>query len=112
MPNQSVQEYRKRKQENRIEMFQLIEEWKQSGESQTSYCKNKNLYLHIFHYWLRRYKDQLRPATTGKAFIPVTIPVNEKTSGNGIEILYPNGVRVVLSKNSDLSMVRTFINMV
>ena len=93
-------------------MFELIEEWKQSGESQTVFCKNKHLSFHIFYYWLRRYKDQLRPATTGKAFIPVTIPVNGKASGNGIEINYPNGVRIVLPKNSDLSMVRAFINMV
>jgi predicted acetyltransferase len=112
MPNLSQQEYRKRKQENKIEMLQFIEEWKQSGESQTTFCKNKKLSFHIFYYWLRRYKDQSRPATTRKAFIPVTIPVNEMTSSNEIEIYYPNGVRIVLPKNSDLSMVRTFINMV
>ena len=112
MPNQSQQEYRKRKQENRINMFQLIEEWEQSGESQTSFCKNKNVSFHTFYYWLRRYKDQPQGTTTSKAFIPVTIPVNKKTSNNEIEIHYPNGVRIVLPKNSDLSMVRTFINMV
>ena len=93
-------------------MFQLIGEWEQSGESQTSFCKNKNVSFHTFYYWLRRYKDQPPVTPTSKTFIPVTIPVNEKASGNGIEIHYPNGVRVVLPKNSDLSIVRTFINMV
>jgi len=112
MPNLSQQEYRKRKQENRINMFQIIKEWEQSGESQTTFCKNKNLSFHIFYYWLRLYKDQSRHAATRKAFIPVTIPVNEMTSSNEIEIHYPNGVRIVLPKNSDLSMVRTFINMI
>jgi hypothetical protein len=112
MQNQTQQEIRNNKLENRNKMLQLIEEWKQSGESQISFCKSKNVYLHIFHYWLKRYKDQFRPVTTGKAFIPVTIPMNEKTSSNGIEIYYPNGVRIVLPKNSDLSMVRTFIKMV
>ena len=112
MQNQFQRENRNNKLENRIKMLQLIEEWKQSVESQISFCKSKNLYLHFFHYWLKRYKDQHQPVLTGKAFIPVTIPISEKTSGNGIEIHYPNGVRIVLPKNSDLSMVRAFINMV
>jgi len=110
MQNQLQQDNRNKKLDNRNKMFLLIQEWKQSGESQVSFCNRKNLHSHIFHYWLRRYKDQLNPA--GNAFIPVTIPMNEKKSYGVIELHYPNGVRVVLPKNSDLSMVRTFINMV
>jgi hypothetical protein len=110
MQNQSQQDTRIKKLNNRNRMFQLIEEWKQSGESQVSFCNRKNLYSHIFHYWYKRYKDQQSPA--GNAFIPVTIPISNKASYEGIEIHYPNGVRIVLPKNSDLSMIRTFINMV
>ena len=110
MQNQLQQEYRHKKQENRIKMFKLVEEWKQSGESQTYFCQSKNLYSHIFHYWLRRYKDQQGPTSSG--FIPVTIPISDKANYGGIEIHYPNGVRILLPKNSDLSMVRTFIKLV
>ena len=110
MQNQSQQEYRHKKLDNRNKMFQLVEEWKLSGENQISFCQNKNLHYHIFHYWLRRFKDQKSPA--GNAFIPVSIPISEQTSSSEIEILYPNGVRIVLPKHSDLSMVRTFIKMV
>ena len=93
-----------------IKMFQLIEEWKQDEESRVSFCKSKQLSIKTFTYWYKRYKEQL--SVEGNAFLPVTIPARLESSLDGIEIHYPNGVRIVLPKNSDLSMVRTFINMV
>lgn len=110
MQNESQQEYWHKKLDNRDTMFQLIKEYKQGGESQISFCQNKNLHYHIFYYWVRRYKDQQSPV--GNTLIPVTIPKSEQTSDSGIEIIYPNGVRMALPKNSDLSIVRTFIKMV
>ena len=94
----------------RINMFALVEEWQQSGLTQVVFCENKKISPNTFTNWHNKYKQQ--PNALVKAFIPVTIARNEQTSCGEIEIHYPNGVRVVLPNNSDLSMVRTFINMV
>jgi hypothetical protein len=94
----------------RIKMFALVEQWQQSGLTQVEFCKTIDICPNTFTNWHNKYKKQ--PNALVKAFIPVTIARNEQTSCGEIEIHYPNGVRVVLPKNSDLSMVRTFINMV
>ena len=96
--------------EKQAKMFALIEEWQQSGLTQVIFCESKKIAPNTFTNWHKRYKGQ--PNAIIKAFIPVTIPRNEQTSCGGIEIHYPNGVKIVLPKNSNLSMVRTFINMV
>ena len=94
----------------RIKMFAFIQEWQQSGLTQVIFCEHKKISPNTFTNWHNKYKAQ--PNALIKAFIPVTIARNEQTICGEIEIHYPNGVRVVLPKHSDLSMVRTFINMV
>jgi hypothetical protein len=96
--------------EKQAKMFALIEEWRQSGLTQVVFCEQKKIAPNTFTNWHKRYKKQ--PNALIKAFIPVTIAGTDQTSCGEIEIHYPNGVRLVLPKNSELSMVRAFINMV
>jgi transposase-like protein len=39
------------------EMLSLIREWKESGINQKDFCRQHDLTIHAFYYWLRKYKQ-------------------------------------------------------
>lgn len=90
------------------EYFPLIEKWKQSQMSQTSFCTAQNIPNHIFRYWLDKYRKQTNDAD--EKFIPIRIksPVSKITSP--LEIHYPNGVRIVVDGNMDAKLLKTLIS--
>jgi hypothetical protein len=90
------------------EYFPLIEKWKLSQMSQTSFCTAQNLPIHIFRYWLDKYRNQTND--TDDKFIPIRmkLPISKITSP--LEIHYPNGVRIVLDGNTDARLLKTLIN--
>lgn len=49
-------------EELRLEMFRLIEAWKQSGLTQHTWCKQNNITYHRFHYWYKQYRDEQSPS--------------------------------------------------
>ena len=93
----------------REEMFALIEIWKESGLSKTEFCTEQNISQPVFYYWMRRYKERKTPSMDG--FIPVCVQNEVSGSTSSIEILYPNGVRLLLPSECDLSMVRSLIGL-
>jgi len=44
--------------ELRDRMFELIEQWQQSGLSQKAFCEQHSIRYYVFHYWYRRYRKQ------------------------------------------------------
>lgn len=55
-----------------IEMFPYIESWQTSGLTQKAYCDQHNIILHVFYYWLKRYRLKQGPAAE-KGFISVSL---------------------------------------
>jgi len=90
------------------EYFPLIEKWKQSQMSQSSFCTAQNIPIHIFRYWLDKYRQQTTKADEN--FIPIRIksPISKITSS--LEIHYPNGVRILLDGNTDAKLLKTLIS--
>lgn len=79
----------------RSDMFQLIEDWKQSGLSQQAFCREKNLRYHQFHYWYKVYRDgNSNPNKDKPAFVPVHL--KEVSSARpSMELLHTGGSRIV-----------------
>ncbi|MEO9022746.1 MAG: hypothetical protein ABI237_05820 [Ginsengibacter sp.] len=80
--------------EVRQQMFQLIEQWKQSGLSQTSFCQQQPVRFHKFYYWYKCYRRQhdVREDTT-PAFVKLKI---EKPSvASSVEVHFPGGIRLL-----------------
>lgn len=81
------------------EMFPLIREWERSGLSKKEYYTRYEIEPHVFYYWLRRYREEGEPApTAGRGF--VSIEVEEGLQGEEalVEIIYPDGTRLVFKE--------------
>lgn len=44
------------KQDRAIEMYDLVEQWQQSGKSQKQFSAEHNIKLATFSYWVRKYR--------------------------------------------------------
>lgn len=80
-------------------MYAVIEQWKGSGKSQQSICKEAGISLHIFKYWLNKQRTEEaaidNTANNKGPFIPLSV---EHPAGfPDVQILYPNGVTVSCS---------------
>lgn len=88
---------------SRSEMFTIIEQWQQSGLSQTAFCRNRSLRYSSFHYWFKVYRNHHaeKPATNEVAFVPLRFetvssssPVMELVLADGKRILFYNSPTV------------------
>jgi hypothetical protein len=89
------------------EMFSLIREWKESGTNQQDFCRQHDLSMHAFYYWLRKYK-QVNTASEN-SFLPVEIRPPANGARDEIHIHYPNGVMITLDKSVSISRIRSLI---
>ncbi|MBW1612694.1 MAG: hypothetical protein JRJ57_01695 [Deltaproteobacteria bacterium] len=92
------------------EMFSLIEKWNNSGIKQKDFCDRHDLSLPTFLYWLRKYR-QAQSSAPG-SFIQVDVDTPGNTSGEDIQIHYPNGVTVSLDKRVSISRIKALIKAV
>lgn len=74
-------------------MFSLVDEYHNSGISMRDFTARKGIKLSTFTYWVRKKKRIEDPSTSG-SFIPLDFK-HPKSNSGAIEIVYPNGVRVV-----------------
>jgi transposase-like protein len=89
------------------EMFSLIRKWKESGINQKDFCRQHDLTLHAFYYWLRKYKQINVLSENG--FLPVELRPPVSDTREDIQIRYPNGVLVILDKSISISRIRALI---
>lgn len=90
--------------EKREQMLNLVSEWRESGLSQQRFCKQHNLTLGKFSYWVAQSKP--KDSSGFVALKPVPGPGSES-----LEIHYPNGVVVKLG-SIDLMVVSGLIGLV
>ena len=87
-------------------MFSLIEVWKSSGKTQKAFCQEKDLAYHKFHYWFRKYNGLNQQSSEQSPFVSIPMP----TSNTGkLEIVYPNGRRLVFHQLVDAGFLRTLL---
>jgi len=93
------------------EMFSLIRKWQNSGINQKDFCREHEITLHAFYYWLRKYKQAHQ--TTENGFVPVEIGTMVNNSRKEeIQIHYPNGVLITLDKGVSLSRIKALIKVI
>jgi len=95
--------------EVRQQMFQIIEQWKQSGVSQNAFCRQQSIRFHKFYYWYKCYRRQHDiPDENTRGFVKLEI---EKPSvASSVEIHFPGGVRVLFHEPVSSSYLKTLIN--
>ncbi len=84
------------------EMLAHVAAWKNSGKSRKTYCAEHGLNLHTMAYWCAKVRSTEVP--TG--FTPV-----ELVAGGGVEVCYPNGVRLVLPTDLPMAQVAAYVRL-
>ena len=84
-------------------MYPLVEDYLSSGLSQEQYCDTQPFTASTFGYWVRKYKQENQEsASAGFIALNPTVP-----SGQA-EMIYPNGIRVVLS-SVDVKLLKELV---
>ena len=91
-------------------MFALISSWKQSGLSQKAWCEQNQVRYYVFHYWYKRYRDEL--SDSGEpAFIPLTVkPSSSSATCANIEVVLADGKRILFHQAVSSDFLKAVIS--
>lgn len=84
------------------EMLAHVAACKNSGKSRKSYCEEHGLNPHTMAYWC---------AKAGRVDVPSGFAPVELVAGGGIEVCYPNGVRLVLPTDMPMTQVAAYVRL-
>ena len=87
------------------QMYGLVESYKSSGLSREAFCADAGVSTAKFAYWYRKYHQS---SSSSSSFIPLNL---DGVSGTGYELVYPNGVRLLLPE-LDLSVLKSLLCLV
>jgi len=94
--------------EVRERMFELIEQWQQSGLSQKAFCEQHSIRYYVFHYWYRRYRMQHVVSNNGSSFVKLQIAKPAGTSS--VEIIYPGDIRLLFHEPVSSNYLKTLMS--
>ena len=86
-----------------------IAAWEQSGQSQKSFCDQRELNYHRFGYWRRKFLEQSQAGTVQQrnAFVPVQHFQADAVSG--LSLTLPNGFVIQGIEQHNLPVVRELL---
>lgn len=90
-------------------MFSLIEVWRASGKTQQEFCQEKDIAYSKFHYWLKRYKEHNLTGDAKPGFVPVKVKNQTVVRTGALELVYPDGRRLIFHQDVDPSFLRTLL---
>ena len=91
------------------QMFSMINEWQQSSLTQKAWCEQHAMRYHVFHYWYKRYRDA-QAVDKEPGFIPLKIKPSFDTSAAHIELLLPDGKRLLFHQPVSSNYLKAVIN--
>lgn len=80
----------------------MLDDWKASGQSIATYCKDLGIAYHSFFYWQKKLSSSANP--TKKKFIKLRPP--SSSSVLSTEIIYPNGKRIFFHSPVEVSILK------
>ena len=84
------------------EMLAHVAAWKNSGKRRKSYCEEHGLNPHTMAYWCSK---------AGRVDVPSGFSPVELVVGGGVEVCYPNGVRLVLPSGMPMTQVAAYVRL-
>jgi transposase-like protein len=97
------------REEVQQKMFDLIEQWKKSGQSQKSFCLQHEARYSVFHYWYKQYREARNTSgPTPSSFIPLQINSYLPTSSHS-ELIYPDGRRLLFHQPVDVNFLKSLL---
>jgi hypothetical protein len=89
-------------------MYSLVEEYRNSGVSVRKFAGSKGIKVSTFTYWVRRKK--LLEGKTGYGNFVAVDTKSWLTPPAEFQIVYPNGVRIVISK-LDVAQIQQLVKL-
>jgi len=90
-------------------MYALIREWELSGLSQEKFFEEHSIPRSTFGYWRKKYLHETGRSKGKDNFIPVKVGSTTDRNPEVLQVVYPNGVRLVCSSGMDLSRLKPLI---
>ena len=111
---------------NKKEFESVYDRYESSGLSVKDFCINEGIYTSKFYYWQKKLRDQQQESEYPLGFVPIvfntpqtpisksiceskSLPENYLTRDDVIEIVYPNGVLVRISCQTDIKQLQSLI---
>ena len=88
------------------EMYGVVAGWQQSGQNQQAYCAAQGLSMAVFQYWLRHWRESQVERVEGEF-----VEVRPQTSGQGLIVEYPNGIKVHLPEGYSEYQLRVLLKL-
>lgn len=104
---------KKNRHNTKKQMYALIRKWKSSGLAQVNFCQEHQISISTFGYWRKKYLREETTSENKSQMIPVHIQPQEimetVNQSESLEIVYPNGVRIVCPARIETSRVKDLI---
>ncbi len=97
------------KDEKRTYWESHIKQWKASGETQSGYCRQKQLKPHLFTYWKQVFDSKRKPENHTPAkngFVSVQLSQPKNPSAQEIIIHLPNGIRIENIQSNNIAFIQ------
>ena len=98
-------------------MFDMIQKWQKSGISQAAFCKEHQLAISTFTYWLLKFRKQESKNfhhrdkhSVGGKFLELNVNKNMGID-QGFRIQYPNGVQLHFSAAVDTDQLHKLVHL-
>ena len=81
----------------RDDMYRIINAWQNSGMTQKAFCRDHNLKLSVFYYWLGKYRKSGTDNSQPERFIPISLShAKERDNAYACVLEYPDGTTLRL----------------
>ncbi len=92
-------------------MYSLIRKWEASNLTQQEFYHKHGIAKSTFSYWRNKYIKEKTNSSSKENFIAVEIEKTGNANKNSevLELVYPNGVRLVCSEGMELSRLKPLI---
>lgn len=89
------------------DMFPLVEEWQDSGQTQKAFCAEQDISVSVFAYWLRRYRDRGDTQELPESgFVPIRMAVSDSAA---LEVVLPSGAVLRFAQVAPLSYLKALL---
>jgi predicted acetyltransferase len=96
-------------QQVKEQMFSYIGQWENSNQSQKSFCLEHNIPYYVFHYWLKRYRENQQGKKDKPASF-VKLQITQSSMVAHAELILPDGKRLVFHQPVGSDFLKSLIN--
>lgn len=85
---------------NDEERVRYYDDWQASGLKMAQFCRERQLPVHRFYYWCKRFQKEKTPSTTGFSSVELTPSKRTPTSNDtlvDVGIKLPNAIQLQLT---------------